>query len=503
MTEFVLGTGQKASIRDVARAVEHQLRRTQGVPRVLDARADNCEFLAMRPDFDADFNAFTLRLRCSERRQEALREVAAQHANACTYEEQEGVMTFYCPGEGQAPGEAALAAADALSGAVRLPEVWRVHGEQYRIDRLSVEKLFKSLMNNKASDLHLSPGGKPVLRIDGDTHAADIAGELSALQINALIRELAPDDAWEEFQQTKQTSFNFHQIGMGYSRISAFMKSGAPHLTLRFLPEKIPSFDDLNIPSEPLHALGALHHGMVLIAGMTGSGKTTTAAALLDWINEHYEKHILSIENPVEYVHESKKAIISQRMLGVDVETFNLAVVGALRHDPDVLFIGEMRDPDTIRAAISAAATGHLVISTLHANTASECVNRIVSFFDPVERDLVRLQLFDSLQSIICQRLVPRIGGGRVPALEMMFKDTKAIGDGIRTGSTEAIRVGMQQTVSHSFLFENYLHRLYKEEKISLENARTYSSDPSILDQLIMGTYSVPRLDSIKHSYTA
>src|SRR5690606_23540003 len=201
----------------------------------------------------------------------------------------------------------------------------------------------------------------------------------------------------------------------------------------------------------------SMHRGLLLVTGMTGSGKSTTVAALVDWINGHRAAHILTIENPVEYVHTNKKSIISQRGLGVDVATFNLAVTGALRHDPDVVVIGEMRDPDTIRSAINAAATGHLVISTLHANTASEVVNRVVSFFDPVERDLVKLQLRDCLQCVICQRLVPKIGGGRIPALEVLFHDVKAMTDGILQGDTDHIRVGMQQAVSHSFLFEQYL----------------------------------------------
>src|SRR5262249_53425330 len=159
-------------------------------------------------------------------------------------------------------------------------------------------------------------------------------------------------------------------------------------------------------------------------------------------------------------------------------------VRGALRHDPDVVVIGEMRDPDTIRSAINAAATGHLVISTLHSSTASEVVNRIVSFFDPVERDLVKLQLRDALKCVICQRLVPKEGGGRLPALEFMFNDTKHISDGILAGDTLAIKVGMQQDSSASFIFEKYLYDMSKAGLISKENAREFASDRSIFDQM-------------------
>jgi twitching motility protein PilT len=307
-----------------------------------------------------------------------------------------------------------------------------------------------------------------------------------------------PEEYRKEFEEEKQTSFNYHQLGMGYSRVSCFIKCGSPHCTLRFLPETIPSFEELNIPADTMVRLSNFQRGLLLVTGMTGSGKTTTVAAIVDYINEHKAMHILTIENPVEYVHNNKKSMVSQRSLGIDVRTFNDAVTGALRHDPDVILIGEMRDPDTIRSAIAAAATGHLVISTLHANTASEVVNRIVSFFDPIERDLVKLQLRDCLRCVISQRLVPRIGGGRVPGLEILYNDIKAINDGIIAGDTDLIRIGMQQSVSHSFLFEQYLHRLFKEGKIDIDRAREFATDVSMFDQIHMGTYSIPRLDSIK-----
>jgi twitching motility protein PilT len=358
--------------------------------------------------------------------------------------------------------------------------------------------LFQAMIQYHASDVHLSPGSTPVFRVDGDARHADILPELSAVQIDTLIREIAEEKYLREFEHDMQTSFNFHQVGLGYSRVSAFIKNGSPHCTIRFLPEDIPSFDDLHVPAETMTKLAELHRGLLLVTGMTGSGKTTTVAALVDWINSHRAAHILTIENPVEYVHHSKRSVVSQRALGSDVESFDMAVTGALRHDPDVIVIGEMRDPDTIRSAINAAATGHLVISTLHSNTAYEVVNRVVSFFDPVERDLVRLQLRDCLQCVICQRLVPKIGGGRLPALEFLFNDVKAISDGIMEGDTDHIRVGMQQTVSHSTLFEFYLHRMYKDEKITLERAQEFASDVSMFDQIHMGTYSIPRLEGVR-----
>ncbi|MBI2434772.1 MAG: PilT/PilU family type 4a pilus ATPase [Candidatus Hydrogenedentes bacterium] len=503
MPEFVIGTGNQKSARNVVRMIEKHLLRTEGVPRTIRARAPGLLIIAERPEFKVEFNKFTFEFTDVNGQRTLVDPVVKQYTESCELAQENGCLRVSCPPSGAQPDDRSLEAVDKLSAVIRLPETWRAEGDNYRVDRISIEMLFQAMIQYKASDVHLSPGFTPVFRIDNDTRVSDLLGSLSAVQIRELIREVAPDEYWREFEEHKQSSFNFHQVGLGYARISCFIKSAAPHCTFRFLPEKIPSFEDLNIPRGPLEKLASLHRGLLLVTGMTGSGKSTTVASLVDWINSHQAGHILTIENPIEYVHVNKKSIISQRGLGVDVETFNAAVTGALRHDPDVIVIGEMRDPDTIRAAINAAATGHLVISTLHANTASEVVNRIVSFFDPIERDLVKLQLRDCVQCIICQRLVARIGGGRLPALEFMFPDIKAIRDGILAGDTDAIRIGMQQTVSHSILFEQYLHNLYKQGDITLEHARDTCTDESVFDQLNMGTYSVPRLDSIKHHFTA
>lgn len=500
MKEMVLGTGHQGSLRDVARLIEKHLRNTEGTPREVVARAERMELRASRPEFDGEFEDYTIRMRVSDQRKQTLRDVTGKMTDTCAYTEHDGEVVLRMPPEGKIANDQSREAVDIISQNLTLPEVWRVTGEGYRVDRVSVELLFQAMLKYRASDVHLSPGTSPVFRVDNEVHSSELLGPLSAQQIRAFIREVAPAEYWDEFESQKQTSFNFHQVGLGYARVSAFLKASAPHCTLRFLPEVIPSFEELNIPNETMVRLANLERGLVLVTGMTGSGKSTTAAALVDWINTHKCVHILTIENPVEYVHTDKRSIISQRSLGTDVATFYEAVTGALRHDPDVIFIGEMRDPDTIRAAINAAATGHLVISTLHSNTASEVVNRIISFFDPIERDLVRLQLYDSMQCVICQRLVPRIGGGRIPILELLFKDIKPIADGIKSGNTDLIRVGMQQAVTHSFIFEKYAYSQYKQGKLTLENARAVATDISVFDQLHMGTYSVPRLDSIKGS---
>ncbi|MEA2632428.1 MAG: twitching motility protein PilT, partial [Chloroflexota bacterium] len=408
-----------------------------------------------------------------------------------------------CPGPagGQSTPEVVHGACDALSAKLRLPEVWRVHGKGYRVDPVSPEALLRLMIKFHASDIHLYPGSVPVFRVDNVLRRAQASAAeiLSAEQIVALIQEIAPARDWHEFQEHQQCSFIYHQVGLGYTRASAFIKAGVPHCTMRYLPEKIPSFEDLSIPRLSMEKLANLHFGLILVTGMTGSGKSTSVAAIVDWINQNKDLHILCLEEPVEYVHVNKRSVVSQRDIGVDIATFQEGVRGALRHDPDVIVVGEMRDPDTIRSAINAAATGHLVISTLHASTASEVVNRIVSFFDPVERDLVKLQLRDALKCVICQRLVPRSGGGRLPALEFMFNDTKHIADGILSGNTLAIKVGMQQDSTASFIFEKYLFDMAKKNVITNEIAREYASDRSIVDQMRLGTYVIPSVESMLH----
>lgn len=397
------------------------------------------------------------------------------------------------------PVEQVHLACDALSAAVELPEVWRVHGEEYRHEPLSQELLFRALNKFKSSDIHLFPGAPPVFRIDGKLKPIDRFDPLSSQQVFEVIREMAPEKHARDMEERQQCSFIYHQVGLGYARVSAFMKSGVPHCTMRFLPEKIPSFEDLCIPRTSMEKLAKLRFGLILVTGMTGSGKSTTVASLVDWINEHSSQHILCIEQPVEFVHKGKKSVVSQRDVGEDVEDFSDAVRGAMRHDPDVIVIGEMRDPDTIRSAINAAATGHLVISTLHSGTSYETVNRIVSFFNPVERELIKLQLRDALKCVICQQLLPKRGGGRRVGLEFLFNDTNIINDAILAGNTLALKTGMQQTASDSFIFEKHLFDLCKQEVISQEMAREFSTEPSVFGQMMLGSYSIPSPDAMLH----
>jgi twitching motility protein PilT len=502
MNDKVLGLGGQKSLWSVFHLAEDQLRNTYGASRKIVAKAPGVEVEAARPKFDGEFSSFTARFRNPPKQlKEAIQNIAAQTPVPCQVAEKDGILEFLCPAQTNGQAERVHEVCDSLSSTLMLPEVWRVHGEGYRVDHVSTEALFEALIRFKASDVHMFPGSPPYFRVDNLLRRSQMCDPISSEQLMGLIREIAPEKELRALQEHQQCSFIFHQVGRGYSRVSAFIKSGVPHCTMRFLPEKIPSFEDLNIPRATMERLAKLHFGLILVTGMTGSGKSTSVAALVDWINEHKPIHILSIEDPIEYVHMNKKAVVSQRDIGVDVGSFHEAVRGALRHDPDVIVIGEMRDPDTIRSAINAASTGHLVISTLHASTASEVVNRIVSFFDTAERDLVKLQLRDNLKCVISQRLVPKIGGGRLPALEVLFNDTKHIADAILAGNSIGIRIGMQQDSSASFIFEKYLYDMLKKELITLEHARAFTSDISTFDQMRLGTYVIPSVDSMVHHH--
>lgn len=494
MPEKVLGLGQQKSLAKVLESAVSEFLKYEGAPRRINAKSGRVVVVAERDEFEGDFERFELRVQTEKKEREKLKEVLAPFGNKVEVSDDEDWQVFKMPPEGDTDYASARDAVDAILRVVGLPEVWRFEPDRFANDMVSVELLFRALIQYKSSDIHLSPGQKPIFRIDNKTRVSDLLPPLSAPQILNLIRDLSPKRDWEEFLEKQQNSFSFHQKGIGYARASGFMRMGAPHLTFRYHAEFIPTFEELNMPSELMSKLGQLSNGLIIVAGMTGSGKSSTCASLLDWINRNHHKHILTLEDPVEYHHSNKKSIVNQRNLGTDFRTFAEGMEGALRHDPDVILIGELRDGDTIRTAISAASTGHLVLSSLHANDASGVTNRITSFFDPVERDLVRQQLTDCLRCVICQKLVVKKGGGRIPALEMLFNDVKPITKSIAAGDTLGIRIGMQQTLSASMLFEHYLHKQFKSGVIELETAREASQEVSLFDQINMGTYSVPRM---------
>ncbi|MCK5558052.1 MAG: PilT/PilU family type 4a pilus ATPase [Candidatus Hydrogenedentes bacterium] len=500
MADVILGIQDTSSFVNVLEIAEKEISRSQGAARKIIIASRHLEIALVRPEVHRDFTNVSIRIKeFRDFKREDLEEALAEFQGKYNLKTDGSHATLTYPAEGiEVADSSAMDLLEKCGSVLPVAEVWHARGDMYSEQDLSIHTLFTTMQEKNASDIHLQPDEPPLIRIDNVLSRTDLAGKLTNVQIDRLVQEMAPPDQYELFQAEKQVSFNFHEVGIAYARCSAFMKHGAIHFTLRFLPEEIPSFEELSLPTDILESIASAHRGLFLVVGMTGCGKTTTLAAIVDYINQHRQKHILTIEHPVEYVHINKLSIISQRDTGVDVPDFGMGVTGALRHDPDVIVIGEMRNADTIRAAITAAATGHLVLSTLHANTAAECANRIVSFFDPIERDLVRLQLKDCLQGIVHQRLVPRIGGGRIPAVEVMIQDMKQISDGIISGNSEMIHAGMQQTITQSFIMEKHIYQIYKEKKVSLEHAREFATDVSVFDQMIIGTYTIPRVEGLK-----
>jgi twitching motility protein PilT len=498
----ILGLGSQTELSTIIRLAEREYRIGHNLPARLMLRAGDVEIVVYRLEKDDTWVGGSARIfvPTESGAAETLKALHQEFPQTSTLTEMDGQFEFRCQLEFKT-GKDKPTVAKKLSLLWTWPETWRVTGEDFEFEPLSPERLFLAMDELGASDIHLYPGSPPVFRIDNQTVPTGRFAPVSEQQIERLIHELAPDASWAEFQSDQQCSFNYRQVDMAHSRVSAFIKSGVPHCTIRYLPERIPTFEDLHIPRKTMERLAGLNEGLILVSGMTGSGKSTTVASLIDWMNENQSLHILTIESPVEYVHHNKQSIISQRNVGTDAPTAIKAVHGALRHDPDVIFIGEMRDSDTIRAAIDAASTGHLVISTFHANTAAEVMNRIVSFFDPVERDLVRLQLRDCIRCVMCQRLVPKRGGGRVPALEFLFTDTTHILECILNGNTGALRVAMQQTSSQSAIFEQSLMNLVREGLVLDSVAAQYASNRDLFEQMRLGTYAVPSVDTMLHRH--
>ncbi|HPX41291.1 MAG TPA: ATPase, T2SS/T4P/T4SS family, partial [Candidatus Hydrogenedentes bacterium] len=262
---------------------------------------------------------------------------------------------------------------------------WQVSVKKYRRTNININVLIEIMRERDASDLHLRAGSPPYIRVDNDLMPLEGHSVLSADDMQDMVFQLGGPKEVELLEAERESSFNFHATGIGYLRVSGYFKHGAMALAVRLIPEAPVPFEQLNIPMV-VRNIAHSHRGLFLVCGVTGSGKSTTLASMLDYINEQRHCHIISVEDPVEFVYKDKKSIISQRQVGRDTFSFANALRGALREDPDVILVGEMRDMETIRAAISAAETGHLVFSTLHTMTAVDTVNRVISYFPQAER---------------------------------------------------------------------------------------------------------------------
>jgi len=284
---------------------------------------------------------------------------------------------------------------------------------------VDITELLAFSVKNNASDLHLSAGLPPIIRVDGQMRRLNIP-ELDHKQVHALIYEIMNDNQRKEYEENLEIDFSFEVKDLSRFRVNAFVQNRGAAAVLRTIPSRVLTLDELGAP-EIFKDIIDQPTGLVLVTGATGSGKSTTLAAMVDHINAHKRDHILTIEDPIEFVHDNKLSVINQREVHRDTHSFNNALRSALREDPDVILVGELRDLETIRLAMSAAETGHLVFGTLHTNSAPKTIDRIVDVFPAAEKSMIRSMLSESLRAVISQSLLKKIGGGRVAAHEIML----------------------------------------------------------------------------------
>jgi twitching motility protein PilT len=357
---------------------------------------------------------------------------------------------------------------------------------------MHINDLLKIAVDRKASDLHLKVGAYPVIRVDGTLIPMVDMKRLMQEDTIAMAFSIMSARQKEKFKNNFEIDIAYSVPNLGRFRCNIFQQRGTVGLVLRVIPSRILTIRELLLPPV-LERICQEQRGLVLCTGTTGSGKSTTLAAMVDYINTHRNEHIMTVEDPIEFLHRDKKSIVNQREVDVDTKSFSVSLRSALRQDPDVILVGEMRDYETIETALLAAETGHLVFSTLHTLDATETVNRIISVFPPHQQKQIRLQLAAVLKSVISLRLMPRADGmGRVPAAEVLMstayvKDcienkekTKLIKDAIATGTSQ---YGMQT-------FDQSLYQLYKSGLITLEEALKRASNPDEFKLKIQGIQS-------------
>ncbi len=346
---------------------------------------------------------------------------------------------------------------------------------------MNAQALLDQCIQRGASDLHLTPGRPPVLRINGAL--IDCAGAaLDDARCAALCREVCPDRHWEEVEASGTTDFGLAHASGNRFRVSVLRQRGRTSAVLRLIPSRLLSFEQIGLPGM-IKDLLKRPRGLVLVTGPTGSGKTTTLATMLDWINQNLDRHIVTIEDPIEYFHSHKKSLVTQREVGSDVPSFPEAVRRALRQDPDVILLGEMRDLETIAAAITAAETGHLVFGTLHTTGSARTVDRIIDAFPSNQQEQIRAQLSVSIQAVISQVLLPRQDGrGRVAAFEIMLM-VPAIANLIRKNETNKIQSTLQISRRLGMItLDDSLQELAKQGVIAREVALEAAQDPKDLE---------------------
>lgn len=349
-----------------------------------------------------------------------------------------------------------------------------------------IELLLEEVIKKKASDLHLQVGLQPMLRVDGTLMAVPASEVLTEESIEALVFAILDDDQKQILLKDKEFDFSFAFGDLGRFRVNAFHERGNIAAALRLIPNEILTTEQLGLPPI-VQKFADYPRGLVLVTGPTGSGKSTTLAALINKINHERAAHIVTIEDPIEFTHKSVKSVIAQREVHYDTYSFSAALRSTLRQDPDVVLIGEMRDLETIAAAITIAETGHLVFATLHTNSASQSIDRMIDVFPPHQQSQIRAQLANILVAICAQRLVPTIGGGRVAAAEILVA-TPAVRNIIREGKAHQLEAVIQTGAEHGMQsLDKTLVNLIHNGTITYDEAKLVAVDIEELDRLMRG----------------
>ena len=344
---------------------------------------------------------------------------------------------------------------------------------------MDITELLAFSAKQGASDLHLSSGLPPMIRVDGDVRRINIP-PLEHAQVHDLVYDIMNDRQRKDFEEFLETDFSFEVPGVGRFRVNAFNHNRGAAAVFRTVPTKVASMEELGL-GDVFKEIALLPRGLILVTGPTGSGKSTTLAAMVDFINDNRYDHILTIEDPIEFVHESKRCLVNQRDVHRDTLGFSEALRSALREDPDIILVGEMRDLETIRLALTAAETGHLVLGTLHTTSAAKTVDRIIDVFPSAEKAVVRSMLAESLQAVVSQILLKRNGGGRVAAHEIM-RGTAAIRNLIREDKVAQMYSAIQSGQAYGMqTMDRALQNLVEKKIISLSAAREKARQPDLI----------------------
>ncbi len=347
-----------------------------------------------------------------------------------------------------------------------------------------LNELLELVGKQNASDLHITVGARPTLRIDGKLIPLVKKSVLKPEDVQGLVFALLSEEQKNQFLKQKELDFSYSHKDKARFRVNTYFEQGNMAAALRFLPAKIKSIKELNIPSI-IERFANHSQGFFLMVGPAGHGKSTTLAALIDLINHKRSDHIITIEDPIEYIFTPDRSIINQREVGIDTKGFHRALRSSFRQDPNVIMVGEMRDLETISSALTAAETGHLVFATVHTNSAAQTIDRIIDSFPPAAQDQVKIQLASTLLGVVSQRLIPRIEGGRIPATEVMFSNS-AIRNLIREGKSNQINLVIETSADQGMISLNRsLASLVKHGEITFENAELYSLDSNELRVLL------------------